>query len=416
MKTSRNFKFIDLFSGIGGFHQAMEKLGGECVLASDIDKDCREVYEKNYGIKPLADIRLIDEKLIPDHDVLCAGFPCQPFSKGGFQNGFTDTTRGTLFYEIVRIIKAKKPRFLILENVRNLASHDGGNTWNVIIESLHELCYRVSSKPFIISPHQLSPKNGGAPQIRERVVILAERIEFSKKRKEKNLDLDWDFFPKNYPTPSWSKDSWDFKDWISKHKANEKDLSVYQLTKDDKKILLTWGYFLSKLKKDSVLGFPVMNYALSENNNNNGLPDWKIDFHNKNSNLYNKNKSMIDKWRLIKKPELFNPSKQKLEWQAQDAERNKASDIMELLIQFRPSGIRVKKATYVGALVAMVQTPVMGWLGRRITPSEAGTLQGFSTKFKRAERDQLAYKQFGNAVNINVIKFSAEALFDRCDF
>ena len=181
MKTSRNFKFIDLFSGIGGFHQAMTNLGGECVLASDIDKDCREVYEKNYGIKPLADIRLIDEKLIPDHDVLCAGFPCQPFSKGGFQNGFTDTTRGTLFYEIVRIIKAKKPRFLILENVRNLASHDGGNTWNVIIESLHELGYRVSSKPFIISPHQLSPKNGGAPQIRERVVILAERIEFSKK-------------------------------------------------------------------------------------------------------------------------------------------------------------------------------------------------------------------------------------------
>ena len=120
MKTSRNFKFIDLFSGIGGFHQAMTNLGGECVLASDIDKDCREVYEKNYGIKPLADIRLIDEKLIPDHDVLCAGFPCQPFSKGGFQNGFTDTTRGTLFYEIVRIIKAKKPRFLILENVDRL--------------------------------------------------------------------------------------------------------------------------------------------------------------------------------------------------------------------------------------------------------------------------------------------------------
>jgi DNA (cytosine-5)-methyltransferase 1 len=415
-ENKRKFKFIDLFSGIGGFHQAMVKLGGECVLASDIDSDCRDVYEKNYGIKPFADIRLIDENLIPDHDVLCAGFPCQPFSKGGFQNGFTDTTRGTLFYEIVRIIKAKKPRFLILENVRNLASHDGGNTWKVIIESLHELGYRVSSKPFIISPHKLSPVKGGAPQIRERVVILAERLEYSKRRKEKNLNLDWDFSPENYPTPNWSPQDWDFKDWVSKHKAAEKDLTTYNISNDDKKILLTWGSFISKLKKDSPIGFPIMNYALSDNNKNDGLPEWKIDFHNKNANLYTKNKIMIDKWRLKKKPELFNPSKQKLEWQAQDASRNKESDILELLIQFRPSGIRVKKPTYVGALVAMVQTPVMGWLGRRITPSEAGTLQGFGTKFKRAEKDQIAYKQFGNAVNINVIKFSAEALFKRCNY
>ena len=170
------------------------------------------------------------------------------------------------------------------------------------------------------------------------------------------------------------------------------------------------------IKKESILGFPIMNYAMNECNDNTNLPEWKIDFHNKNSNLYKKNKDKIDNWRKQKKIETFNPSKQKFEWQAQDSLRKKDNDIFNLLIQFRPSGIRVKKPTYVGALVAMVQTPIIGWLGRKITPSEAGTLQGFSVKFKRAEKDQVAYKQFGNAVNINVIKFSTEALFKRCNF
>ncbi len=416
MRNKRHFKFIDLFSGIGGFHQALVKLGGECVMASDIDSSCREVYKLNYKIEPHSDIRDIDEKLVPDHDVLCAGFPCQPFSKGGSQSGFADTTRGTLFYEILRIAKHKKPRFLILENVRNIASHDGGNTWKVIIESLHEIGYRVSSKPFIISPHLLSPSKGGAPQMRERVVVMAELLEYSQIRSEENLILDWDFIPRNYPSRGWSPQDWDFKKWIDTHKATEKDLTIYNLTKEDRKTLLAWGNFLSKINKDSKIGFPIMNYAMKGRNFNKGLPDWKIDFHKKNSELYKNNKDVIDRWRAVKKPELFNPSKQKLEWQAQNSPRNKESDILNLLIQFRPSGIRVKKPTYVGALVAMVQTPIMGWLNRKITPSEAGSLQGFPMNFKRHVLDQVAYKQFGNAVNVNVIKFCTSELFLRADF
>ena len=123
----KNFKFIDLFSGIGGFHQAMTELGGECVLASEINKYSIETYFENYGIDSNIDITKLKENDIPYHDVLCAGFPCQAFSKAGAQNGFEDT-RGTLFFEIERILKHSRPKFIMLENVRNLVSHDHGKT------------------------------------------------------------------------------------------------------------------------------------------------------------------------------------------------------------------------------------------------------------------------------------------------
>ena len=121
MDSKRNdFTFIDLFCGIGGFHQAMTMLGGKCVLACDIDKHCREVYEKNYGIKPEPDVTKLDT--LPDFDVLCGGFPCQAFSHGGKQLGFEDT-RGTLFRDVARILKDKQPKYFILENVKNIKNY-----------------------------------------------------------------------------------------------------------------------------------------------------------------------------------------------------------------------------------------------------------------------------------------------------
>lgn len=127
-------KFVDLCCGIGGFHQALSSIGrgdNKCVLACDIDEDCRENYELNYNIKPEGDVTKIDIKSIPRFDVLCAGFPCQPFSKAGQQNGFEDD-RGNIFFDICKIVEYHKPKYIILENVRNLASHDKGNTWKVI--------------------------------------------------------------------------------------------------------------------------------------------------------------------------------------------------------------------------------------------------------------------------------------------
>ncbi len=118
----QDFKFIDLFSGIGGFHQAMTQLGGECVFASEIDEYCNKVYFDNYGIDSAVNIRDAAAEDIPPHDVLCAGFPCQAFSKAGKQEGLTDRTRGTLFFEIVRILQYHRTKYIILENVRNLGS------------------------------------------------------------------------------------------------------------------------------------------------------------------------------------------------------------------------------------------------------------------------------------------------------
>lgn len=161
----QNFNFIDLFAGIGGFHQAMESLGGHCSFASEWDKYAAETYFQNYGIRPQGDITKIDEKEIPTHDILCAGFPCQAFSIAGKRGGFEDT-RGTLFFDIVRIVHHHQPKVLFLENVKNLMSHDGGNTLKVIVESLQELNYSVN---YTI----LNSSDFGLPQNRERIYFVA---------------------------------------------------------------------------------------------------------------------------------------------------------------------------------------------------------------------------------------------------
>lgn len=158
-------KFIDLFAGLGGFHLALEKLGCECVFASEIQTELRALYERNYGIKCHGDINEVDiEKDIPNHDILCGGFPCQPFSQAGKQQGFGDEHRGNLFYKIWDILQSKKPEFVFLENVPNLKSHDNGNTYKVIHETLSEL-YDIQDD--IISPHYF-----GIPQHRTRIYIV----------------------------------------------------------------------------------------------------------------------------------------------------------------------------------------------------------------------------------------------------
>ena len=181
-KGTYNFKFIDLFSGSGGFHQAMTQLGGECVLASEIDANCNQVYKQNYHMDSAVNVRDLNEKTdIPDHDVLCAGFPCQAFSKAGKQAGLKDQTRGTLFFEIERILREKKPEYIVLENVRNLVSHDHHNTWRIIHAVLQDCGYRLTEAPLIVSPHQF-----GIPQLRERVIILGK---YDPKHVDEPLDI-----------------------------------------------------------------------------------------------------------------------------------------------------------------------------------------------------------------------------------
>jgi DNA (cytosine-5)-methyltransferase 1 len=164
-------KFIDLFAGIGGFRLGFEKMGFECVYSSEIDTHACEVYEENFGVNPYNDITKIDPKTIPDFDILLAGFPCQTFSISGEQKGFYDT-RGTLFFDICRILEEKKPRAFVLENVQNLEKHDKGRTLTVMIHSLNDLGYVVNYKV-------LNAKDFGVPQNRERIVIVGNKEGYS---------------------------------------------------------------------------------------------------------------------------------------------------------------------------------------------------------------------------------------------
>lgn len=177
------FTFIDLFAGIGGFRIALEDNGGKCVFSSEWDEYCQKSYELNHQDKPQSDITQINEKLIPKHDVLCAGFPCQAFSIAGKRKGFQDT-RGTLFFDIVRVVKYHSPKIIFLENVKNLHTHNGGETFKTILYNLNELGYNVHYQT-------LNAKNFGLPQNRERILIVCTRkdielnnFEFPKPQKQ----------------------------------------------------------------------------------------------------------------------------------------------------------------------------------------------------------------------------------------
>lgn len=159
--------FIDLFAGLGGFRVALESLGGKCVFSSEWDKHAQVVYEKNFGEVPSGDITCIDEKDIPNHDILCAGFPCQAFSVSGNRRGFEDS-RGTLFFDVARIVKEVKPKVVFLENVKNFASHDNGKTLEVVQSTMEGLGYTFHSKV-------LSATDFGIPQKRERIYMVCFR-------------------------------------------------------------------------------------------------------------------------------------------------------------------------------------------------------------------------------------------------
>jgi DNA (cytosine-5)-methyltransferase 1 len=158
-------RFIDLFAGIGGFRLAFESLGADCVFSAEIDKHACATYEKNFQENPYCDVATLDANTIPDFDILCAGFPCQPFSLAGHRKGFQDT-RGTLFFDIQRILETKQPQAFILENVKGLVNHDKGKTLQVILETLEKkLKYKVFHKV-------LNSKDYGVPQNRERIYII----------------------------------------------------------------------------------------------------------------------------------------------------------------------------------------------------------------------------------------------------
>lgn len=390
---NKKFKYIDLFAGIGGFHQAMEALGGECVLASEIDRYAIQTYYDNYGIDSAHDIKTLDINSskdsisIPKHDVLCAGFPCQAFSKAGKQLGFKDETKGTLFFEIERILEKHHTKYIVLENVRNLVSHDHGHTWEVIYTHLKTLGYRLTPKPIILSPHHF-----GIPQLRERVVILGI---YDPKNKDNDLDIS--FGKLNH------KNDCSIDTILEKGKVDAK----YDLTDYEIMVLNAWDEFYKGVK-EKIIGFPIWSDYFKVKPDKD-MPKWKQDFIMKNNLLYKNNKEFIDLWfKKYKNLKDFAPTHKKMEWQA----GTQIESVWEGIIQFRTSGVRIKSPNCFPALVAMVHVPIIGPKRRKLTVREAANLQSFKSNFIPNESEQQAYKQFGNAVNVEVIKRSVEKLFE----
>lgn len=163
--------FIDLFAGLGGFRIALESLGAKCVYSNEWDEAAQRVYADNFGDIPEGDITKVNEQTIPDHDILCAGFPCQAFSISGKQRGFEDS-RGTLFFDVARIVRAKRPKIVFMENVKNFATHDGGKTLSVVRSTMEELGYRFYQKV-------LNAVDYGVPQKRERIYMVCFRNDLN---------------------------------------------------------------------------------------------------------------------------------------------------------------------------------------------------------------------------------------------
>ena len=388
-----SFRFVDLFCGIGGFHQAMESLGGECVFACDIDDDCRKTYEVNYKIKPAGDIRNIKASDIPSHDVLCAGFPCQSFSKAGNRLGFEDEMKGTLFFDVCRILENHKPQYALLENVRNLAGHDKGNTWRVIHDKLASLGYNLLPEPVIFSPHYV-----GIPQHRERVYIMCIREDCGEIR-------PFSFDRNNIPPCTIES--------ILQEDSEILNIQEYRISPELENLIDLWNEFLQNIVVDKLPGFPVWSDRLCDLDPYEDLtqyPSWKQNFIHKNNELYIANRKFINKWLpRAKRNPLFFGAKAKLEWQAGQTNH---PDIWNQIFQLRPSGIRVKVNSYFPALVAIVQTSIIGSRRRFLTPRECARLQSFPENFIPDVKQAQAYKQFGNAVNVDIVKYFAEYMFD----
>ena len=389
---SQSLTFIDLFCGIGGFHQALDGLGAKCILACDIDEKCRINYELNYGVKPVKDIKDINEKMLPDFDILCGGFPCQPFSNGGKKKTFDDK-RGLLFDEIMRIVKEKQPRFLFLENVKHILKVSEGKVLAYIEQ-------QIDQHGYVLQRFKMSPHEYGVPQQRERIYFVCVRKDIYNE----------------IPIQLINKDTSALTVSDILEDSNSMD-NKYYLQGDILNVLEAWDEFIKHVDVGETLSPTILihdafkSYTEEEFN---GLAAWRKEYMIKNRRILEKYKDFIGPWytkhkELLSKREIYG----KLEWQVGKVKEN--DSIFNYFMQIRQSGIRVRKENYFPTLVAISQIPIYGREKRYITPRECARLQSFPDTYRIAPNDKVSYKQFGNSVNVKNVKTVIESTLNHYD-
>ncbi len=442
-------KFIDLFAGLGGFHLGLSRLGHECVFACEIDPTLNKIYRDIYSMNIEFDIKNVDLNNIPKYDVLCAGFPCQPFSKAGSQSGFNHKVAGDMFDILCKFLERHSPEYFFLEKVPNLITHDKGFTWLYMKSKLENLGYFVSQD--IISPTDFN-----IPQTRKRLYVLGSKnnshikwpvselynnssikeilvdkpIHTKKLNKQKKEVLKiWSNFLKMVPdknhifTPMWSME---FGATYPFEETTPYMLSFNQL----KKYKGCFGKDLSKVNKEKIMEFipPYAQYSRSKNEDSsskNKFPSWKINFIRKTRKFYQNNKDWIDEWlkESLKVKSFHTASYQKLEWNCIGEKLN----LENKLISFRSSGIRVKRLDNAPTLVNLTSTslPFVTSKNRYLTLEECLHLQGFhEKKFKRLlnkdylseinkASDDFFLRSLGNAVNVDVIEKIASVFLSK---
>lgn len=410
------YRFADCFAGLGGFHTALSRLGHECVFACELDEELRNIYEHNYGIKPFGDIRKVKTEDVPEHDILCAGFPCQPFSLAGKKKGAACPKSGKLIEDVFRIVKKHKPRYVFLENVPNVLTIADGAFWEEIQDNFSQTGYRVSHRIY-------SPLQFGMPQQRYRLFIVATL--------DGCPEFDWPELEISYVRP--------LSEYITTTERTARQIEPRKI-----RALEKWNEVIGRLAALSshtliasefgatypLDGLPerrpwrhfkgafgsdlegaknreqatalLPHYVVDSGE----VPQWMRKNVEYSREIYAQAPQFFDQW---KQEMMYMPNSwQKLEWRG---DRSKP-DLWKQTIQFRASGIRIMRPDMAPSLVAMTttQTPIIGSKRRYLSIREAASLQALDSLKVFPESNQRAFKALGNAVNAHIVHELAKVI------